>query len=190
MHRKRKFTLLVIGGSAGALVTVLDIIALLKDTSALSVVVVLHRKQSSEDTLVELLSTRTRFLVKEIDDKDELQPGCIYVAPAEYHVLLEKDRTLSLDASEKVNFSRPSIDVTFESAAEVMGEQLMCVLLSGANADGVAGLAAAHKMGAFVVVQDPSDSEFPVMPQHAVEQVTVDMLLNHTNLPALIDLLA
>ncbi|HTF20507.1 MAG TPA: chemotaxis protein CheB [Chryseolinea sp.] len=190
MHRKERYTLLVIGGSAGALLTALDIISALKPSSALSVVVVLHRKQTQEDTLVDLLTARTLYRVKEVDDKDELEPGCIYVAPADYHVLLEKDSTLSLDDSEKVNFSRPSIDVTFESAAEAMGSKLMCVLLSGANADGVAGLIAAKRKGAFIVVQDPAASEFPVMPQQAISQVTVDMLLNPRNLPVLIDLLS
>jgi two-component system chemotaxis response regulator CheB len=191
MHRsEQKRTLLVIGGSAGALMPVLDIVSALRRTSALSVIVVLHRKQSDDTTLVDLLSARTVFQVKEIDDKDDLQHQHIYLAPADYHVLVEDDMTLSLDDSEKVNFSRPSIDVTFESASEVVGERLMCVLLSGANADGVAGLVAAKRKGAFIVVQDPSASEFPLMPQQALDLVPVDMLLNDRNLSALIDLLA
>jgi two-component system chemotaxis response regulator CheB len=189
MHSKEEYALLVMGGSAGALVTVLDIVSLLRPTSALSVIVVLHRKQTEADTLLDLLSARSRLKVKEVDDKDELQGGCIYLAPADYHVLVERDRTLSLDDSEKVNFSRPSIDVTFESAADVMGVKLMCVLLSGANDDGVVGLGAAKRKGAFIVVQDPAASEFPVMPQHAIDRVKVDMLLNQHNLSALIDLL-
>ena len=169
---------------------VLDIVSALESTSALSVIVVLHRKQSDDSALLDLLSKRTTFSVKEVDDKDKIEPQCIYLAPADYHVLVEKDLTLSLDDSEKINFSRPSIDVTFESAAQVVGDKLMCVLLSGANADGVAGLVAAKRKGALIVVQDPSASEFPVMPQQALGQVQVDMLLNDRNLPAMIDLLA
>ncbi|MGC3943538.1 MAG: chemotaxis protein CheB [Chryseolinea sp.] len=189
MFDKKQFELLVIGGSAGALQPVMDIIAAIRRDSALSVIVVLHRKASEDDVLISLLATRTHFVVKEVDDKDELTPGVIYIAPADYHVLVEKDRTLSLDDSEKVNFSRPSIDVTFESASAIVGEGLACVLLSGANADGVAGLVAAKRKGAFVVVQDPSYSEFPIMPQHAVDQVAVDMLLNQSNLNALMGIL-
>src|SRR5689334_17005147 len=99
-HRR---TLLVVGGSAGALMPVLDIVSALEATSALSVIVVLHRKQSDDSALLDLLSTRTTFSVKEVDDKDELDPRCIYLAPADYHVLVEKDMTLSLDDSEKIN---------------------------------------------------------------------------------------
>lgn len=189
MGDRSRIRLVVIGGSAGALQPVLDIAYAIKDVSALSVIVVLHRRPSEEDVLVSLLSTRSTFVVREVEDKDELQPGVIYIAPPDYHVLLEKDGTLSLDDSEKVNFSRPSIDVTFESAAEIAGEQLMCILLSGANADGVEGMVTAKRKGARVVVQDPADSEFPTMPQHAIQQVSVDMLLNRHNLPALVSLL-
>jgi len=189
MFSNKRYDLLVIGGSAGALQPVLDIVASIGKNSAVSVIVVLHRKPSEYDVLVSLLAARTHFHVKEVDDKDELTPGVVYIAPPDYHVLIEKDRTLSLDDSEKVNFSRPSIDVTFESASEVAGESLICVLLSGANADGAVGLAKAKRKGAFIVVQDPAYSEFAIMPQHAVDQIAVDMLLNQNNLNALIGLL-
>lgn len=189
MDDRSRIRLLVIGGSAGALQPVLDIASAVKDIPALSVIVVLHRKPAEEGVLVSLLSTRSSFQVREVEDKDDLRPGIIYIAPPDYHVLLEKDGTLSLDDSEKVNFSRPSIDVTFESAAEVAGEQLMCILLSGANADGVQGMITAKRKGALIVVQDPADSEFPTMPQQAIDQVAVDMLLNRHNLHALVGLL-
>ncbi|MEJ1240783.1 chemotaxis protein CheB [Chryseolinea sp. T2] len=189
MEHERRYELLVIGGSAGALQTVMEITSAIRSTSGLSIIVVLHRKPSEDDVLVSLLAAKSDFEVKEVDDKDDLKPGYIFIAPPDYHVLIEKDRTLSLDDSEKVNFSRPSIDVTFESAAEIVGERLICVLLSGANADGVAGLVTAKEKGAFIVVQDPSDSEFPVMPQQAVDQVSVDMLLNQNNLNALMSIL-
>lgn len=190
MNDNGPFELMVIGGSAGSLLTVIEIVSHLQENATCSVVVVLHRKPMESDMLVNLLSARTKLKVKEVDDKDELRPGCIYVAPPDYHVLLEKDRSLSLDYSEKVHFSRPSIDVTLESAAQVMANKLVCVLLSGANADGVAGLICAKQLGAFIAVQDPAASEFPLMPQLAIDQVAVDMLLNHQNIPALIGLLA
>jgi two-component system chemotaxis response regulator CheB len=97
-------------------------------------------------------------------------------------VLIEKDRTLSLDDSEKVNFSRHSIDVTFDSASEVYGQALACVLLSGANADGVEGLKLAKHRGSLVLVQDPACAEVPFMPQQAIDNVAIDMILTPQNL--------
>lgn len=189
MDTNERHTLLVIGGSAGALLMLLDILEGLAMSSAISVLVILHRKYTDDDTLVALISDRTDFQVREVEDKDELMPGYVFLAPPEYHVLVEKDGTLSLDDSEKVNFSRPSIDVTFDSAAEAWRDKLVCVLLSGANADGVAGMAKAKKMGAYIVVQDPATAEFPMMPQQAINQVSVDMLLDKQNLAQLFGLL-
>jgi two-component system chemotaxis response regulator CheB len=136
-----------------------------------------------------MFSHRTEFEVREIGDKDELTPGVIYIAPADYHVLIEKDKTFTLDDSEKINYSRPSIDVTFECASEVYGEKLLCVLLSGANADGVNGLIAAKKHSAYIVVQDPKTAEVPFMPQSAVDRVDVDLLLDEKNLQQVTELL-
>jgi two-component system chemotaxis response regulator CheB len=181
--------LLVIGGSAGSLSMVLKIIPLLKKEMNLSVIIIFHRKPSEETALLNVLSTRTTYLVKEADDKDDILPEMIYVAPADYHVLIEKDKTISLDDSEKINYSRPSIDVTFESASEVYGSDLVCILLSGANADGMAGLVAAKKAGALIIVQDPASAEVPFMPQQAVDNVPIDLLINENNLHTLLRLL-
>ena len=177
--------LLVIGGSAGSLSMVLKIIPLLKKEMNLSLIIIFHRKPSEETALLSVLSARTTYLVKEADDKDDILPGMIYVAPADYHVLIEKDKTISLDGSEKINYSRPSIDVTFESASEVYGSDLVCILLSGANADGMAGLVAAKKAGALIIVQDPASAEVPFMPQQAVDNVPVDLLIHENNLNTL-----
>jgi len=182
MEGRKKFELLVIGGSAGSLSMFLKIIPFLKATMKLAVIVVFHRKQTDDNMLVEVLSTKTEFEVKEADDKDEIRPGVIYLAPAEYHLLIEKERTLSLDVSEKVHFSRPSIDVTFETAADVYGTSLACMLLSGANADGVEGLQIASRAGSYIIVQDPQSAEVPFMPQQAVDTVSLDLLIHPNNL--------
>ena len=179
-----KYDLLVIGGSAGSLSIVLKIIPLLEKQMNLCVIIIFHRKSTEETTLLDVLSTRTNYIVKETDDKDPITPGVVYIAPADYHVLIEKDMTITLDYSEKINYSRPSIDVTFETAAEVFGEKLICMLLSGANADGVQGLISARKTGAFIVVQDPASAEVPYMPQFAVNNVAVDLMLSDDNLAA------
>jgi two-component system, chemotaxis family, protein-glutamate methylesterase/glutaminase len=178
-----KFKLLVIGGSAGALSMVIRILPLLKKEMHLSVIIVFHRMPADDNVLTEVLTARTEFAVKEADDKDVLSPGNIYLAPADYHILIEKDGSLTLDDSEKVNFSRPSIDVTFESAAEVYGPALACMLLSGANSDGTDGLARAKESGAFIIVQDPLTAEVPFMPRSAVSRVDADLILTDQTLP-------
>lgn len=189
MNTAEQYKLLIIGGSAGALPMALKVIPLLKKEMNLSVIIVFHRKQSEDQVLLDVLSSRTDYIVKEADDKDPLAPGVIYIAPADYHVLIERDHTLTLDDSEKINYSRPSIDVTYESAAAVYGKSLVCLLLSGANADGVAGLIAARKTGAYIAVQDPSSSEVAYMPRQAMENVTVDLVLREGNLGELMKLL-
>lgn len=185
MTSNRRYELLVIGGSAGSLAMVLKVLPLLKKEMNIAVIIIFHRKQSDDDTIiVNMLSSRTEFFVKEADDKDEIVPGTIYIAPSDYHVLIEKNKMLTLDASEKINFSRPSIDVSFESAADVYGSKLGCMLLSGANADGVQGLKTAKDLGALIIVQDPASAEMPYMPREAIENVPVDLQLSYTNLAA------
>jgi two-component system chemotaxis response regulator CheB len=182
MQEHANHNLLVIGGSAGSLSMTLKIIPMLQKWMNLAIIVVSHRKSSDDNTLLELFSERTNFVVKEADEKDRILPGVIYLAPADYHLLIEKDFTISLDASEKVNFSRPSIDVTFESAAEVYKTRLTCLLLSGANADGVHGLIKANESGSRILVQDPKTAEVPYMPQEALNRTTVDLLIGDANL--------
>ncbi len=189
MKKREPYELVVIGGSAGSLSVVLNILPLLKKEMNICVIVIFHRKSTEDTGLLEMFSHRTEFEVRDVGDKDELTPGVLYLAPADYHVLIEKDKTLTLDDSEKINYSRPSIDVTFECAAEVYREKLLCVLLSGANADGVNGLITAKKHNAYIVVQDPKTAEVPFMPQSAVDQAEVDLLLNEETLSQLIDLL-
>lgn len=163
-----KQKLLVIGGSAGSLLVLLQVLPGIVISNDLAIVVVLHRKNTADSLLSELLAFRTGLTVKEIEDKEQLKGGAVYLAPPDYHILFEADQTVSLDFSEKVNFSRPSIDVAFESAASVYRERLSCMLLSGANADGVQGLMEASSVNALVAVQDPSTAETPYMPQQAI----------------------
>lgn len=170
--------LLVIGGSAGSIDTLLKILPGLNQQASFPIVIVLHRKKSSDSTLIELLSTRTTLPIKEVDDKDLLKPGNIYVVPADYHLLFEKNKMLSLDYSEKINYSRPSIDVTFESAAEVFGSGLTCLLLSGANADGSHGMQVVKQNGGQIAVQNPQTAESPQMPEHAISKAGVKLILN------------
>jgi two-component system chemotaxis response regulator CheB len=160
--------LVVIGGSAGSLEIVLSLVAALPPLPHAAVVVVLHRKQSADSVLTGLLMSRTRLPVKEVEDKEPLMRGHIYLAPPDYHLLLENKEQFSLDDSEKVHHSRPSIDVTFESAVQVFGAGTIGILLSGANADGAAGLQAIRASGGTTLVQDPATAEVYYMPQQAL----------------------
>ena len=105
-------------------------------------------------------------------------PGCIYIAPADYHVLIENENMFSLDCSEKIHHSRPSIDVSFESVAEVFKTYTIGILLSGANADGAEGLCAIQQCGGLTIVQEPQSAEVDFMPRQALELMKPDKILN------------
>jgi len=174
----KKYKMLVIGGSAGSLEVILKIVAALPVTDHLSALIIVHRKNDGESILQNLLSTRTHLTVREIEDKDTIIPGYIYIAPADYHVLFENENMFSLDSSEKVHHSRPSIDVSFESVAEIFKDAAIGILLSGANADGAAGLQSIQQCGGYTIVQEPQSAEVDFMPRQALELIDPDMVLN------------
>jgi two-component system chemotaxis response regulator CheB len=180
-----KYAVLLIGGSAGSVEAVLKLLPLLPNNRQFAVLLVLHRR-SGESLLPHLLSHRTTWIVKEAEEKETIEAGTVYVAPADYHLLVEKDRSFSLDYSEKVNYSRPSIDVTFDTAAEAYGAAAMALLLSGANHDGTAGLLNIKKAGGYVMVQDPLEAQVSYMPQQAIEQVRVDAVVKVADVPSLL----
>lgn len=159
----------LIGGSAGSIAVLIQVLPDVKPDVAFPIVVVLHRKPYPQSALDELLSASSRMPVVDAEDKTELENGKIYLVPADYHLLFENERTISLDASEKINYSRPSIDVTFESAARVFGNKSAALLLSGANADGVEGLRNILKNQGKIFVQDPLTAEVDFMPRKAIE---------------------
>jgi two-component system, chemotaxis family, protein-glutamate methylesterase/glutaminase len=115
--------------------------------------------------------------VKDADEKEAIRPGFVYFAPANYHLLIETDHTFSLSIDPKVNYSRPSIDVLFESAANVYGPRLIAILLTGANNDGAKGLQLIKEKGGLVIVQDPRSAEFSFMPEAALQVVKPDFVL-------------
>jgi two-component system chemotaxis response regulator CheB len=150
----------------------IEILRRLPSDFALPVVLVLHRMRGVSSELPALIRKKTCIQVKEADEKEEIQPGMVYIAPADYHLLIEQDQTLSLDVSEAILFSRPSIDVTFESAAQVFGEKVIGIVLSGASKDGSQGLLNIARAGGLAIVQDPGQAEVDTMPQSAIELVT------------------
>ena len=167
----------VIGGSAGSLKIVLYILAHLRPDFTIPLVIILHRKNDDSSILTEVLCRNSLLRVKEAEDKETIRPATVYLAPANYHLLIEKNHTFSLDASEKVNYSRPSIDVTFQTAAEAFGSGLTGIILSGANEDGTAGLRTIRKNKGTLIAQDPKDAYVPIMPQSAIDQGLADYIM-------------
>jgi two-component system, chemotaxis family, protein-glutamate methylesterase/glutaminase len=174
---RKDYKLVVIGGSAGSLEVIIRMLQTLKNDS-LAIIIILHRKESIHSALADLLNLKTAMRVKEAEEKEFIEPGNVYLAPADYHLLIENNRSFSLDYSEKVNFSRPSIDVTFECAASIFKKDAIGILLSGGNADGVEGLKAIKKAGGYCVVQDPESALVSFMPLFAIKELEVDRTLN------------
>lgn len=177
----------IIGGSAGSLNALMQILPDLSKLNGFAFVIVLHRKSTDDQTLEELITLKATISVKVVEDKVPLLPGFIYVAPSNYHLLFERNNTLSLDISEKINYSRPSIDVSFESASEIYGEALMGILLSGSNTDGTYGLKAIKAAGGTIVVQNPTVAEMPFMPHNAILNTTPDFVLDNQEILELLN---
>ncbi|HET6410220.1 MAG TPA: chemotaxis protein CheB [Chthoniobacteraceae bacterium] len=165
----RTIQAIVIGASAGAVDALLQILPQLPDDYSLTVLIVVHLPPDSESTLVPLLASRCRINVKEAEDKEPIQPGTVYLAPPNYHLLVEPELILSLSSEEPVLFSRPSIDVLFESAAEAYGDSLAGIVLTGGNADGAQGLMTVESAGGLTFVQTPGTAAFSEMPQAALD---------------------
>ena len=173
---ERDFRLVVIGCSLGGMNALTTILGDLPETFAVPIAVVQHRYRTSSESLPAYFRRHARLKVVDADDKQWIRPGHVYLAPANYHLLVEEGE-FSLSVDEAVAFSRPSIDVLFESAADAYREALIGVVLTGANADGARGVARIKKNGGFVVVQDPDTAEAPEMPAAAIASTTVDRIL-------------
>ncbi|MFU8818515.1 MAG: chemotaxis protein CheB [Desulfurivibrio sp.] len=167
----------VIGVSAGGLEALRLILARLPADFPVPVVVVQHQGPEAEGFLARYLDQRCEVVVKEAEDKETALPGTVYLAPANYHLLLEDDGSFALSLEGRHRFSRPSIDILFESAADVYGPRLIAVILTGANDDGSQGLAAVKRRGGLAVVQDPATAEVAAMPTAAIAAAAVDFVL-------------
>ena len=181
---------LIIGGSAGSLDVLLKVLPGLSHALSFPIIIIVHRKHGADSLLPELLSGRTGLIVKEIDEKEPILAGTIYVAPSDYHTLIEKDKSFSLDYSEKINYSRPAIDATFQTAAEVYKTKLVCLLLSGSNSDGVNGLISVKAWGGITAIQDPATAQVSYMPQQAAIHAKIDYILRIEDMTEFINLLS
>ena len=167
----------VMGGSAGGFEALDAILSALPQDFALPVLVVQHLHLSDDGSFARHLARAIRLSVVEPCDKERIGRGCVYAAPANYHMLVERSGTIALSVNEKVNWSRPSIDVLFESAARAWGESVIAVILSGANDDGARGMRAVKEAGGLTIAQDPASAATPVMPQAAIDAGAVDEVL-------------
>jgi len=170
------YEIVVIGTSWGGLSAVSAVVEALPSTFALPLVVVQHRSPDAPGLLAELLQNRTKLRVLEVEDKQPVVPGHVFIAPPNYHLLLDRGY-FSLTTDAPVRYSRPSIDVTFASAADEYGRRTIGIVLTGANEDGSLGLKRIADRGGYPIVQDPATAESPVMPQAALRAVTRSRVL-------------
>jgi two-component system chemotaxis response regulator CheB len=158
---------IVIGASAGGVEALMKIFSVLTPGFGLPIIAVLHVREERRSRLAEVFQQRLPIPVKEVDDKEMIVPGTLYFAAPGYHLSVEKDFSLSLSQEERVFYSRPSIDILFESAADAYGPRLAGVLLTGANQDGAQGLSLIKQYGGLTVIQDPMQAQAPIMPEAA-----------------------
>jgi two-component system chemotaxis response regulator CheB len=168
-QRLHQAEVILLGGSAGSFNPIFRIVKSLPQTYDKAIVIVIHRGKNNFSDIENLFGDNCRILVSEISDKDKIAGSHIYIAPANYHTLFEKGKSFALDVSEHVWYSKPSIDVTFESAADAYGAKCAAILLSGANQDGANGLLKLRQSGALTIIQKPAEAEMSVMPQAAID---------------------
>lgn len=171
---KTVFKAIVTGVSAGGFKILHTILPMFPASFRVPILVVQHRVPGKDNYLIESLNTSSLVTVKEADDKEELQQATVYIAPGGYHMLLEKDMSIGLNIDPPVSFSRPSIDVLFESAAYACKEKLIGLILTGANSDGSAGIATIKRFGGTTIAQTPESAESTVMPTSAIATGCVD----------------
>lgn len=159
-----------IGASAGGVQALSVLLPALPADAQVAVFVVLHLPRDRPSLLVDVFAPKCALQVREAQDKEPIASGTIYFAPPNYHLLVDQGPQLALSADDLVHHSRPSIDVLFDSAAEIYREHLLGIILTGANEDGAAGLAAVHEAGGLTVVQEPESAQSSVMIRSALER--------------------
>lgn len=169
-----KYKAVIIGGSAGSFQVVTKILSSLSDKFPLPVLLCLHRLKHVRSGFVEALSLKSNIPIEEPNDKDTLKPGRAYLAPANYHMFLELANRVALSTDDPVNHSRPSIDLSFITAASAYRNNLVGIILSGANRDGAKGLKVVADKGGTTIVQDPNECEVKTMTESAMNLTKVD----------------
>lgn len=166
---KHPYEAVVIGTSAGAVEALSTLLPSLPADFPLPVMIVMHLPADKKSVMPELMREKCKVKVCEAEDKEPLEAGTVYFAPPDYHLLVERDRSLSLSVEDPVLFSRPSIDVLFESASDVYADKLIGIVLTGANTDGAKGLKTLTQAGGMAIVQNPAHAQAPHMPEAALK---------------------
>lgn len=177
VQSEAQYEAIVIGVSAGGFEALSKLFSSLPESLFFSIIVVQHVHHTADDFFVEHMNSQSKLLVKEAEEKETILPQTIYIAPAGYHLLIEEDKTFSLSVDSPVNYARPSVDVLFESAADVYRDKLIGIILTGANKDGSQGLKKIKERGGLTIVQDPKTAQFDAMPKAAISLHTVDHVL-------------
>lgn len=176
--KKRTYTAIVIGVSAGGLAALTAILPNLSGHLDLPILIVQHLSPGSDDFLATHFKKICSLAVKEAEDKETIENNTIYFAPANYHLMVEQDKTIALSTSERVQFSRPAIDILFETAAEAYLDGLVGIILTGANSDGTRGIRRIRQLKGVVIAQSPGTAEVDIMPLSAINQAGVDKILD------------
>lgn len=185
MEKPSVYKAVVIGASAGGMTLIKQLVTSLPKNFSLPIIIVQHTG-SSDGFWADYLNGLSPMLVKEADEKELITPGNIYLAPANYHLLVEADYTFTLTVDERVNYARPSIDVLFETAADAYKTKLIGIVLTGGNFDGAKGLKKIQDNGGTVVIQDPKTAEAKSMPKAAIEKTEPDYILEPGQINALL----
>jgi two-component system chemotaxis response regulator CheB len=181
---------IVIGASAGGVEALSVLLPALPADLRAPLFIVVHLPRERPSLLAEIFTRKCALKIREAEDKMRVEPGTVYFAPSDYHLLLDEGPQLALSIDELVHFSRPSIDVLFESAADIYAERLMGIILTGANDDGTAGLAAIHRAGGVTIVQEPESAQVPLMALSALKRTPADFVLPLAEIAVLLQALA
>lgn len=177
---------IVIGLSSGGMNAMKILFSLLPAEFSLPIVIVQHIGPRSDNLWIKFLNEKSNLYLKEADEKEKIEPGTVYIAPPNYHLLIERDKTFSLTIDERVNFARPSIDVLFESAADAYKNKLIGVVLTGSNNDGTKGVKRIKEYGGLVIIQNPETAESGYMPASAIAAIKPDYILSLEDIPELL----
>lgn len=172
------YAAIAIGTSAGGIEALKAILKGIDKPLSVPIVIVQHLSPRHESYLPSILAQVTGHNVKEIEEKERLESGWIYIAPPNFHVLVEKDETLSLTVEKRVCYARPSIDVMFETAADAYREKLIGVILTGANHDGALGMKRIKELGGYTIIQNPERAYSSEMPYAALGEIDPDAILD------------
>ncbi|HDN26454.1 MAG TPA: chemotaxis protein CheB [Thioploca sp.] len=172
-----RFEAVVIGSSAGGIKALSAVLAALPSEFPLPIIIVQHLHPNSDSYLARILEAKCGLKVKQADEKETVADGVVYLAPPNYHLLIEEDRSFSLSIEGPVNFARPSVEVLFETAVYAYRDKLIGIILTGANNDGSLGVKKIKQIGGYVIVQNPTTAEADAMPRAAIAATNVDKIL-------------